>query len=175
MTKTFKEPIAVGTANETNAGSSAHEKKQKLYAYLQDLGGAAVAFSAGVDSTFLLAAAREALGDSVIAVTGRAVSVPDRELAEAHEFCEKIGAEHVVVDVDQLAVPGFEENPPERCYLCKKVLFSAFVEAAALRGFETVIEGSNADDLNDYRPGMQALTRWASSSVVAAYSTPSSP
>ena len=133
------------------------DKQNKLYEHLRNLDRVAVAFSAGVDSTYLLAAAREALGGDVIAITGRAVSVPDRELAEAHAICERLGVEHVVVDVDQLAIPGFKENPPERCYLCKKALFTAFTEAAAQRGFDVLAEGSNADDMNDYRPGMKAL------------------
>lgn len=134
-----------------------HKKKAALIANLQSLGRTAVAFSAGVDSTFLLAIAKETLGSNVIAVTGRSVSFPERELTEADDFCKMLGVEQVIVTVDQMALPGFSNNPPDRCYLCKKELFSAFLKAAAEKGFETVAEGSNVDDLGDYRPGMRAI------------------
>ena len=134
-----------------------NEKWNKLIAGLQELGRVAVAFSAGVDSTFLLKAAHEALGQDVIAITGRSVSFPEREDREAAAFCRALGVEQVIVEVDQMAIPGFRDNPPDRCYLCKKVLFSAFVAAAQERGFACVAEGSNADDVHDYRPGLRAI------------------
>ena len=134
-----------------------HQKRAALAADLRQLGRAAVAFSAGVDSTFLLAVARETLGDNVIAVTGRSVSFPEREQTEAADFCKSLGVEQVIDTVDQMSIPGFRGNPPDRCYLCKKTLFSAFLEAAGKRGFEYLAEGSNVDDLRDYRPGMRAI------------------
>lgn len=134
-----------------------HEKREKLVSYLRDLGGAAVAFSAGVDSTLLLSMAKEVLGSSVIAITGKSVSFPEREQTEASDFCRELGVEQVIVTVDQMSIPGFSQNPPDRCYLCKKALFSAFLAAAREKMYEHVLEGSNMDDLGDYRPGMRAI------------------
>ena len=134
-----------------------HEKHGKLISYLRGLERAAVAFSAGVDSTFLLGMAKEVLGENVIAVTGKSVSFPEREQTEAADFCRKLGVEQMIVTVDQMSIPGFADNPPDRCYLCKKELFSAFLAAAREKGFEHVLEGSNVDDLSDYRPGLRAI------------------
>ncbi len=134
-----------------------NEKWDALIACLRKMERAAVAFSAGVDSTFLLKAAHVALGKNVTAITGRSVSFPERECREAAASCREIGVEHVIVEVDQMAIPGFRDNPPDRCYLCKKALFTQFLAAAREKGFETVAEGTNADDTNDYRPGLRAI------------------
>lgn len=134
-----------------------HKKRASLTENLQRLGRCAVAFSAGVDSTFLLAAAKETLGENVLAITGRSVSFPEREQTEAADFCKSLNVDQVIVTVDQMTIPGFSTNPPDRCYLCKKELFSAFLKAANDRGFEYIAEGSNMDDLGDYRPGMRAI------------------
>lgn len=134
-----------------------HKKQEVLKKILQGYGRVAVAFSGGVDSTCLLAAAHEVLGDQVVALTARAVSFPSRETAEATAFCRKHGIEQVFVDVDQLAIDGFADNPPNRCYLCKKALFTALLEEAGSRGYSCLAEGTNADDAGDYRPGMVAL------------------
>lgn len=133
------------------------EKKETLEAQLRQCGRVAVAFSAGVDSTFLLHTAHEVLGDNVIALTGRTVSTPEREMHEAADFCKALGVRHVVADVDQMAIPGFADNPPERCYICKKALFTAFLQKADDLGFPVLVEGTNADDTSDYRPGLRAL------------------
>ena len=113
-----------------------NEKWNKLIAGLQELGRVAVAFSAGVDSTFLLKAAHEALGQDVIAITGRSVSFPEREDREAAAFCRALGVEQVIVEVDQMAIPGFRDNPPDRCYLCKKVLFAGARLRLRCRGLQ---------------------------------------
>ena len=135
----------------------ANEKYEKLLSILSGYERAAVAFSGGVDSTFLLKAAKEALGDRVMAVTARLLSFPEREFEEAEDFCRKEGIRRLVCDVDQLAIPGFAANPPDRCYICKKALFTKMLDAAAKEGFPVIAEGSNADDTGDYRPGMKAL------------------
>ncbi len=133
------------------------EKKEKLTARLKELGRVAVAYSSGVDSTFLLAAAHETLGENVTAVIGKTASFPEREYRDAVAFCEKLGVRYSVVEPDQMAVEGFRENPPERCYLCKKAILGMVREAAGKHGLACVVEGSNLDDLNDYRPGARAV------------------
>ncbi|MDR0861174.1 MAG: ATP-dependent sacrificial sulfur transferase LarE [Oscillospiraceae bacterium] len=134
-----------------------HEKYDALKAYLGGLSGLAVAFSGGVDSTFLLKTAHDALGDRVFAVTARSCSFPERELNEARAFCAEIGVEHVIVDSEELEIEGFSHNPKNRCYLCKNELFTKIWETARERGVEYVAEGSNTDDDGDYRPGLQAV------------------
>lgn len=133
------------------------EKQTRLERYILSLGSAAVAFSAGVDSTFLLHAAHRLLGGNVIAVTVSSVAVPESELDEAKVFCEKEGIEHIIVHADLLSLENFRNNPPDRCYHCKKYLFSNVIAIAAERGIYNILEGSNTDDLGDYRPGMAAV------------------
>ena len=133
------------------------EKKEKLEQYLRSLGSLAVAFSAGVDSTFLLKTAHDALGDKTLAVTVRSVFCPERETKEAEEFCAREGIRHVTAEVDVLEIPGVAANPPDRCYLCKKALFTRIGEIAREHGIGHVAEGSNMDDLGDYRPGLAAV------------------
>ena len=118
----------------------------------------AVAFSAGVDSTFLLHAAKEALKGNVVAITAKSVLMPASEGEEAEKYCREQGIRQVVFTPDALSVPGFTENPPNRCYLCKKNLFAQMLSIAEKEGVRTVVEGSNFDDDSDFRPGMKALT-----------------
>ena len=134
-----------------------HEKKQKLEQYLQELGSVAVAFSSGVDSTFLLKVAKDVLKDKVIAVTAKSCSFPNRELQEATAFCEKEGIRQVVIESEELEIDGFRQNPKNRCYICKKELFTKILDVAAANEIEYVAEGSNLDDNGDYRPGLIAV------------------
>lgn len=133
-----------------------HEKKAKLDAYLKSLGSVAVAFSGGVDSTFLLRSAFDALGDKAVAVTARSVTYPLRELEEAKAYCRQNGIRHEVITSEEIDIEGFADNPPDRCYLCKHELFGKIREVADRCGVKYIAEGSNCDDLSDFRPGLKA-------------------
>jgi uncharacterized protein len=131
-------------------------KKKKLYAIIRDMGGCVVGFSGGVDSTLLFAVAAELLGNRALAVTATSETYPERELAEASEFARRIGARHRVVESEELDIPGFAENPKNRCYYCKSELFTKLRKVAEEEGLPYVLDGSNLDDRGDYRPGKQA-------------------
>ena len=135
----------------------AYEKLDVLKKNLEDLGEVAVAFSSGFDSSFLLKAAHEVLKSKVLAVTVHSNSFPAIEKKEAKEFCIRQGIRQAVCEFDELAVPGFSQNPPNRCYLCKRELFRSIQKTAWEKGISHVAEGSNQDDEKDYRPGMQAI------------------
>lgn len=133
------------------------ERLQALKEYLKDRDKLAVAFSGGVDSAFLLRVAHDVLGDNVIAITAKVRSFPMRELELAKVFCEEEGIRHIVLEIDELTIDGFTENPPNRCYLCKRELFRNICEAAKEQGMPYVAEASNLDDNGDYRPGLRAV------------------
>ena len=132
-------------------------KYEKLKQYIKELGSVAVAFSSGVDSTFLLKTAHDVLGDNAIAVTARSYSFPKRELNEAVDFCKKEGIRHFICDSEELKIEGFAQNPKNRCYLCKHELFEEIKKIADENGIACIAEGSNMDDNGDYRPGLKAV------------------
>jgi uncharacterized protein len=127
-------------------------------------GSALVAFSGGVDSSVLLAAAAEALPGRVLAVTASSPIHPARETAAARQIAAALGCRHRVIKTTELADPVFTANPPDRCYHCKKALFEEFKRLAAGEGLEAVMEGSTVSDLSDYRPGEKALAELGVSS-----------
>ena len=137
--------------------TDADAKLNRLRALVRDVGSAVVAFSSGVDSTFLLRVAHEELGGRVVAATVRSRTFPARELDEATAFCRANGIRHEIIDSDELGIPGFAENPPDRCYHCKKEIFGRLSAYARRQGLNAVLEGSNSDDDGDFRPGRRAI------------------
>ena len=140
--------------------SATQEQKDKmklLRQYVKALGSVAVAFSGGVDSTFLLKVSHEELGENCVAVTARSCSFPERELEEAKAFCEKENIRHLIVESEELEIEGFCRNLKNRCYLCKRELFEKIGIIAKREGLAAIAEGSNLDDNGDYRPGLKAV------------------
>jgi len=136
---------------------SIKHKLNKLTELLKSYGSAAVAYSSGVDSTLLAVLAREALGDNCLAVTAVSPIHCTEEVETARVLARKFGIKHLVIRSREVNDPAFKANPVSRCYLCKKMLFEQITALAKLRGINTIIDGSNADDLKAYRPGLKAL------------------
>jgi uncharacterized protein len=133
-----------------------HKKREKLRAVLAQMDSAVIAFSGGVDSTFLLRVTADMLGDNALAVTARSPAYAEEELRAACDLAESMGVKHLVIESNELENPHFKRNPPTRCYYCKRELFTDLLRVAVERDIEYVLDGSNADDCSDYRPGMDA-------------------
>lgn len=137
--------------------TSREEKEKKLAALLEKCMPLAVAFSGGVDSTYLLHEAVKAGKEKVTALIMKTPSVPERELDEAVTFCKSRGISFFVLPADPFSAAGFRENGRDRCYICKHFLFSALLEKAKEEGIPFVADGTNADDRKEFRPGLRAL------------------
>ena len=135
---------------------SLDDKVAALRARLRGMGSAVVAFSAGVDSTYIAAVAAQELGARALAVTATSPSFPERELQEAGELARSLGLNHRVIASHEMANPGYANNPQNRCYHCKTELYHLLRQLADAEGFAHIVDGTNADDLNDHRPGRQA-------------------
>ena len=145
------------------------DKERRLIEWLRSQGSVLIGFSGGVDSAYLACVAVDALGsENVLAVIGRSASYPRAQWAAAREVAQRFRIPVLEVDTGELADPRYAANPTNRCYFCKTDLWSRLVPIAAQRGFNSVIDGSNADDLTDYRPGAQAAAEWKVSSPLAA-------
>ncbi|UCF05999.1 MAG: ATP-dependent sacrificial sulfur transferase LarE [bacterium] len=132
-------------------------KLEQLKEIISRCNGALVAFSGGVDSTFLLDVTREVLGENVLAVTITGPLFPSKEIEEAQEIASVFNVEQVVVEIDEMKKKHFKHNPPDRCYHCKRDLFSVLLGIAKERNLDCVFEASNMDDTKDHRPGMKAV------------------
>lgn len=135
-------------------------KFQRLTQILSESDRLLVAFSAGVDSTFLLKAAHMAIGARAIALTASSPTVPPGELDAAKEFANSLGCRHIVLDSHEMTNPSFSQNPVNRCYFCKDELYRISRAEADKLGIESIVDGTNLDDLKDHRPGLKAADEW---------------
>ncbi|HEX2931848.1 MAG TPA: TIGR00268 family protein, partial [Candidatus Binatia bacterium] len=135
-------------------------KFERLTGLLHDQNDLLVAFSAGVDSTFLLKAAHMALGQRAVALTASSPSVPPGELDAAKNFAATLGCRHIVLESHELDNPSYSQNPVNRCFFCKDELYRICRAQAENLGIQTIVDGTNLDDLKDHRPGLQAADQW---------------
>jgi len=137
-----------------------NEKFEKLKEILTGMGSVVVAYSGGTDSTLLLKVAHDILGDKVIALTAVSASLPAADRAEAEEIARQIGARHILVESDETSDPEYLANTPNRCFFCKKETFGRLTAYAKEHGYQALVDGTNADDTGDYRPGRKAASEY---------------
>lgn len=158
--------VDLGKAALGEDGMDLQEKNRRLGEILREMGKVLIAFSGGIDSTFVLARAKQELGDNVLAVTAASETFPQRELKEAEELARRLGVRHEVIRIAELSRPEFVANHPDRCYHCKAGLYLQLVQMAEERGIRWVLDGANMDDLGDFRPGRRAAKEFGIRSVL---------
>ena len=132
------------------------QKTKKIKSLIREMDSVLVAFSGGVDSTLVLALAHEVLGEKALAVTAQSASVPDREMKASHQLAKEIGARHLVIKTEEMSNPDYRTNPVNRCYHCKTELYSRLKNVAQQENIFHILNGTNTDDLGDYRPGLES-------------------
>jgi len=135
-------------------------KLESLEKILRDMQSVLIAYSGGTDSTFLLKIAKTVLGDKAVAATASSETYTPQELQDAKKNAETIGAQHIIVYTDELNDPNFSSNPPDRCYYCKKELFTKLTGQLKRHGLKYIVDGSTCDDERDFRPGMRAVAEF---------------
>jgi len=144
-----------------------HRKLARLKATLAGMESVVVAYSGGVNSTFLVKVAHDVLRDGVLAVTARSATYPSVEMDAARQAARDLGVRHITIETDELADPKFVRNAPDRCYWCRRELFARLMSLAREHGMAHVVDGSNADDTGDFRPGMRAAWELGVRSVLS--------
>lgn len=158
MHHNVREIVMFTTVDKSMITEEEYEKLEKLEKYLEGLGSLAVGFSGGVDSSFLIVVAHSVLKDRAVAVTNSDASIPQRELEAAKDFCNERGIRQIICSVNPMNEEEYRHNSADRCYFCKRGIFSEIKKVAEENGIEYVAEGSNMDDLGDYRPGLKAVS-----------------
>jgi len=142
------------------------EKLEQMKILLREMEAVLIAYSGGVDSTLLLKVAHEVLGEKVLAVTAKSPLYPASELEAAKTMAEKLGVRHLIIDSDELNIPNFVKNPKNRCYLCKRELFGRLTQIAKEERLNYILDGSNASDTGDFRPGRGAVKEFGVRSIL---------
>jgi len=132
------------------------KKTKKIKSLIREMDSVLVAFSGGVDSTLVLALAHDVLGEKALAVTAQSASMPDREMKACHQLAKEIGVKHLVVKTEEMSNPNYRANPANRCYHCKTELYSSLKKVAQQENILNILNGTNTDDLGDYRPGLES-------------------
>lgn len=153
--------VKTGERETEDISKDTQAKYEKLKNLLGEMGKVLVAFSGGVDSSFLLKVAADVLGDDVLAVIASSETYTEKERDEAVKLAEKLNVRHQVIQTQELSNPDFANNPPERCYFCKTELFSKLRDIAESEDIPYVLDGSNYEDISDFRPGTKAAEEWS--------------